>query len=146
MSDRVPAQPVRIVVGVDGSDFSKHALAWALGQAERTGGTIEAVCTWVLPTNYGWFDTLPPIDFAADAKTTLHDTVVEVLGATSSVPVTETVLEGHAALVLSERSEHADLVVVGRRGHGEFVGMLIGSVSEYLVAHAHCPVVVVQKP
>ena len=36
----------------------------------------------------------------------------------------------------------ASMVVVGSRGHGEFVGMLVGSVSEYCVTNAHCPVLV----
>jgi nucleotide-binding universal stress UspA family protein len=50
----------------------------------------------------------------------------------------------HAAEVLIERSEEADLLVVGSRGHGGFVGMLLGSVTQHLVAHANCPVVIVR--
>ena len=46
--------------------------------------------------------------------------------------------------MLIERSKEADLVVVGSRGHGGFKGMLLGSVSQHLVAHAECPVVVVR--
>ena len=52
------------------------------------------------------------------------------------------VVSGHPAPILVEASKGADLLVVGSRGHGEFVGMLIGSVSEYCAANAHCPVVV----
>jgi nucleotide-binding universal stress UspA family protein len=42
-------------------------------------------------------------------------------------------------------AEGADLLVVGSRGHGGFVGSLIGSVSHYCVNHATCPVVVVRE-
>jgi nucleotide-binding universal stress UspA family protein len=56
--------------------------------------------------------------------------------------VTTRVVQGHAAPLLVEASKGADLLVVGSRGHGEFVGMLIGSVSEYCATNAHCPVLI----
>lgn len=52
--------------------------------------------------------------------------------------------EGNPAKVLIERSKEADLLVVGCRGHGGFAGMLLGSVSHHLVAHAECAVVVIR--
>jgi nucleotide-binding universal stress UspA family protein len=58
--------------------------------------------------------------------------------------VRRSVIEGHAAPVLEALSKTADLVVVGSHGHGEFVGMLLGSVSEHCVTHCHCPVVVIR--
>jgi len=56
------------------------------------------------------------------------------------------VVEGHASQVLTETAEGADLLVVGSRGHGGFTGLLLGSVSEHVVTHAPCPVVVVRHP
>jgi nucleotide-binding universal stress UspA family protein len=52
------------------------------------------------------------------------------------------VVQGHPAPCLVEASKGADLLVVGNRGHGEFVGMVIGSVSEHCASSAHCPVLV----
>jgi nucleotide-binding universal stress UspA family protein len=68
--------------------------------------------------------------------------VAPVRAAHPGLTIEETVAEGHAAPVLVEASKGADLLVVGSRGHGEFVGMLIGSVSEYCAGHAACPVLV----
>jgi Universal stress protein family len=59
-----------------------------------------------------------------------------------AIEVRRSVIEGHAARVLEALSKTADLVVVGSHGHGEFVGMLLGSVSEHCVTHCHCPVLV----
>jgi nucleotide-binding universal stress UspA family protein len=62
-----------------------------------------------------------------------------------AVDIRTAVEEGkNPAKALIERSKEADLVVVGSRGLGGFKGMLLGSVSQHLVAHAECPVVVVR--
>jgi nucleotide-binding universal stress UspA family protein len=62
------------------------------------------------------------------------------------VPMEGQVVQGHPAKVLIEAAANADLLVVGSRGHGGFVGALLGSVSHRCVAHATCPVVVVPPP
>ena len=131
-----------IVVGVDGSDSSKEALKWAERQAKLTGVPLRIVSTWQRPTSYGWVPPWPvDVDFAAGARFALEDSV-GVLGPDLHKDVSTMVLEGHPATTLVEQSRSASLIVVGSRGHGEFVGMLLGSVSEFLVTHAHCPVVV----
>ncbi len=133
----------RIVVGVDGSPTSLRALEWAARQAELTGGVLEPIVAWEWPTSYGWALGLPA-EFSpeADAKKVLEDAVAPVRAAHPKVRIVARVVEGHPAPVLVDASHGADLVVVGSRGHGEFVGMLIGSVSEHASTSSHCPVVI----
>jgi nucleotide-binding universal stress UspA family protein len=132
-----------IVVGVDGSDASLDAVRWAVRQAELTGWNLEAVISWQFPNTYGAqfiVDEDPEWDVLA--KNILDGALATVQGHQGEI--THTVTQGHPAEVLTDASATADLLVVGSRGHGGFVGMLLGSVSEYVSAHAHCPVVVVR--
>jgi nucleotide-binding universal stress UspA family protein len=61
----------------------------------------------------------------------------------SSVQIKSRVVEGPPALALIDASEHAAALVTGSRGHGGFLGLLLGSVSQQCVTHAHCPAVVI---
>ena len=133
----------RIVVGVDGSQSSLAALRWAVRQAELTGAPLQIVSAWEWPVSYsGWETPLPP-DYPADeARRQLDRAVSAVLTPGDAIEVRRSVIEGHPAPVLEALSKTADLVVVGSHGHGEFVRMLLGSVSEHCVTHCHCPVVV----
>jgi len=143
--DQASGDGDRIIVGVDGSASSKEALKWAVRQARLTGTRVLAVAAWEIPTSFGWVPPYPSdYDPAEDAKSMLESTVGEVLGPDPDVDFSTLVLEGKASPVLTELSRSASLVVVGSRGHGEFAGMLLGSVSEWLTAHAHCPVLVVR--
>jgi nucleotide-binding universal stress UspA family protein len=137
----------RIVVGHDGSASSLAALSWAARQAALTGSTLEIVMTWELPSSYGWAVPVPDdFDPESDIDKELDRVVAQVLAAHPGLQVNPRVANGHPAPVLVEASKGAELLVVGSRGHGEFVGMLIGSVSEYCVANAHSPVLVHRAP
>jgi nucleotide-binding universal stress UspA family protein len=134
-----------IVVGVDGSDCSIAALRWAAEQARITSHKLRAVTTWEWPNLYG-DAVIWPADMSLEesAKDILRESVEKVLGADGADGVEMVVLEGHPSVVLREESTRAELLVVGSRGHGEFVGILIGSVSEFLATHASCPLVIVR--
>lgn len=139
------AQGHRIVVGVDGSASSKSALAWAARQAALTGASLEVVAAWGYPVYFG---TTPvwPSDFDPQSITeqSVAEAVDELRRAYPELDVHTTVEETDASVALLEAAEGADLLVVGSRGHGAFAGMLLGSVSQHCVTHAHCPVVVVR--
>ena len=97
---------------------------------------------WEFPGTYG---ILPgkEFDYHGQAVHELDKTVQNLLPADDAARVRQRVLRGHAARVLLNAAEGADLLVVGCRGHGGFAGMLLGSVSQHVVAHASCPVVVI---
>jgi nucleotide-binding universal stress UspA family protein len=136
----------RIVVGVDGSASSNEALEWAGQQAELTGASIDAVTAWHWPTSYG-YPTPVASDFdpAAVATSVLKEATTPLRGAHPGIEIRTIVVEGHPAQVLVDASQDAELLVVGSRGHGEFGGMLLGSVSEFCATHAHCPVLVIRR-
>jgi len=134
----------RIVVGVDGSPASIDALRWATRQASLTGAAVEAVIAWQYPMVYGGYPTTGNIDWQANAQTILDIAVDEADLPAQTGPLTRKVVEGHPAKVLVDAAAGAALLVVGSRGHGGFAGMLLGSVSEHVSAHARCPVLVIR--
>jgi nucleotide-binding universal stress UspA family protein len=135
----------RIVVGVDGSVPSKAALLWAVEQARLTGAVVEAVIAWEIPLSLrNPWPTAETIDFKSIATHTVADAIAEASGSAGQVEIRPEVVEGNAAQVLLDASAGADLLVVGSRGHGGFVGALLGSVSQHCVLHSSCPVVVIR--
>lgn len=138
-----------IVVGVDGSEHSVDALRWAAREAQLRGDTLKVVASFATPImSTGYEVAAPdPSDLAAASNTMLGaaiDTIREE-GALEGVDIVTEALEGHAGEQLIRLSESADLLVVGARGHGGFLGLLMGSVTTYVVNHALCPVVVVRS-
>jgi nucleotide-binding universal stress UspA family protein len=137
----------RIVVGFDGSPSSLDALSWAVRQAELTAASLEVVTCWEWPSSYGWAVPVPEdFDPEDDIRATLESALAPLRDAHPGIGIDGRVERGHPAPILVEASKAADLLVVGNRGHGEFVGMVIGSVSEYCAAHAHCPTLVHRAP
>jgi nucleotide-binding universal stress UspA family protein len=132
-----------IVVGVDQSTEAKAALRFALDEAQFRGARVLAVHA-IDP-----FDTYPSlaVDVSAvhgAAAQLLKDATSDVNGEGDGVEFERRVVEGAPGAVLVEESRDADLLVVGSRGHGGFVGLLLGSVSQQCAHHATCPVVIVR--
>jgi nucleotide-binding universal stress UspA family protein len=131
----------RIVVGVDGSPESLGGLRWAVQQAALTGSHIEAIFGWQEPQHYRLTSAGETENWREIAAPILGE-AIRSLGAPETARITEKVARGHPAQILIVASARADLLVVGWRGQGGFVGMLLGSVSRYVIAHATCPVLV----
>jgi nucleotide-binding universal stress UspA family protein len=140
-------KPGRIVAGIDGSPASLDALAWAGRQASLTAASVEIVMTWDWPASYGWAIPYPSdFDPSESTQTAAAEAATGLRAKYPDIEISTRVEEGHPAPVLVEASKGASLLVVGSRGHGEFVGMLIGSVSEFCATNAHCPVLIHRSP
>lgn len=138
----------RIVVGIDGSEDSRAALRWALQEGRLRQASVEVVHTWHLPY-VGASPYIVPVldsDTYEKAARQVMDSVVDAEDTTGlPAPVTRSVVSGGAAGAIVEQARDADLIVVGSRGLGGFKGLLLGSVSQQVVHHAPCPVVVVPR-
>lgn len=139
----------KLVVGVDGSESSRKALRWAREVALQHDGELTVLMAWVpvVPTptgssvTYATHDNSAP---ASEAEARLLEVIREELGDDPPILVRPEIKEGNAAKVLIDASGDTDLLVVGSRGIGGFAGMLLGSVSQHVAAHAKCTVVVVR--
>ncbi|QOT17314.1 universal stress protein [Paenarthrobacter sp. YJN-5] len=144
MSSRL--DPSKIIVGVDGSAASKQALREGQRLALALNAPLEAWGCWELPLGYEGYLAMGIDGFAHTAEENVKETLKEVFGPKLPKNVSTRLVQGSPRAALVEGSKHAALLVVGRRGHGGFGGLLLGSVSSAVVAHAHCPVVVVHTP
>jgi nucleotide-binding universal stress UspA family protein len=133
-----------VVVGVDGSTGSVAAIRWAARYAAAVGAELRAVLAWQAPIVVGRPAELAGIDYEAAAWRTLRGALCIGLPDRCQLDVDEEVVHGDATRVLLKAARQADLLVVGGSGHGEFAGLLLGSVSLSCVTQAHCPVVVVR--
>jgi nucleotide-binding universal stress UspA family protein len=144
MNSRQGDEEHRIVVGVDGFESSKAALRWAIRQAKVTGASVEAVTAWHIPAGTGFIQAADMPDYQDDAFAVLGEAIAEMAAVDPDVQVCPRVVEGRAGQVLVDAAEGADLLVVGCRGHGGLTEALLGSVGQYCVHRASCPVVIMR--
>jgi len=135
-----------IVVGADGTDFSKAAVRWAAREAERRNLPLRV--TYV----YGWESREPGYGGGYNDPDFIHKRAEGIAGTaayeartvTPRLQIEADPVIGHPAARLLVEADGAELVVLGSRGHGGFASLLLGSVSQRVATHAACSVVVVR--
>lgn len=137
------------VVGVDGSESAGEALRLAAAEAELHGARLRIVVVWEMPAAAYGGGFVPSIDdktFDAlrnRAQSVADEAAAMVAELAPAVECAAVVLNGQPAEALLGAAVDADLVVVGSRGLGGFKRLMLGSVSDQVVHHAVCPVLVV---
>jgi nucleotide-binding universal stress UspA family protein len=135
----------RIVVGIDGSPCSDEALRWATAEAARRHQPLVAVTAW------SWLDQTGECDPECGASDLTAMAEVAVARAQShsragtDVDIEIRAVNDRPGPALIEASSEANLLVVGSRGLVGFRGLMVGSVANSCVHHAHCPVVVIRR-
>ncbi|MFJ4424855.1 universal stress protein [Streptomyces bobili] len=129
-----------VVVGADGSSSSLAAVGTAAREAQRRRAALRVVyaINWPVRPMYAPLDTTPLNRLIGEAADHARRVAPEVT-------VTEAMLPGDTVSVLEAESRTADLLVVGARGPGGFIGMLLGSTAASLAAHSPCPVMVARE-
>ncbi|MFE5734698.1 universal stress protein [Streptomyces sp. NPDC056528] len=130
------AEPV--VLGVDGSPDSAEAVDVAFAEAARRRAELVVVHAW--QPDGAAADTTP-----GTAARSLARAVAGRADTHPDVTVRRDVVDGRPRDVLIEASRTAQLLVVGARGRSGIAGLLLGSVSQAVMTHAHCPVVTVRR-
>ena len=137
-----------IVVGVDGTGLSDHAVDWAFREAADTGESLTAVLAWMDPVVPGVIAAAFPVhDDPVDALRRPHEILrawLEPLtGTYPDVLVHRRVVREHPVHALTSTAATARLLVVGCRGRGPARSMMLGSVSHGVLHLAACPVAVI---
>ena len=135
-----------VVAAVDGSADSAVAAHIACQEARARGVKVVVVNTWGLEVVDGYVVTESDQEQFAAIQQRQADLVERALaGARRAYPDVEIEVEivhDRAVRALVQRSETADLLVMGSRGLGGFAGKLLGSVSQRLLRTAQCPVII----
>ncbi len=139
------AFPTRMLLATDGSEDAFLAMRAAIDLSNRSGGELHVVHTWrSVPSTR--FESYIRRQLAHEARGLLAEQVANTKEA-GGVVAEAHLREGRAVDEILNLAEelHAGLIVMGSRGLGGTRRALMGSVSDSVVRHAHCPVMVVRE-
>ena len=134
-----------VIVGLDGSATDSVSFGVAAAEAARRGTSLLAVHAWLITDDHLPLEGGVRIDPAIEVRLNrqLRRNVRDLVVGTGLDDVETRVLYGYAGDVLCRLSEQAELLVLAGHGKGAWRGVLLGSVSQYVVEHASCPVMIV---
>ena len=147
--DSAAATANQVVVGVDGSPTSLVALREAFAQAKLRGASLLMVHAWstsfagTLGISGQYFDRVRASE-VDEGWALLNQSLAELKATDQSVEIIERLEQGSPAAAIIEASKEAVLTVVGSRGRGGFAGLVLGSVSGSVLAHADSAVMVIR--
>jgi nucleotide-binding universal stress UspA family protein len=137
-----------VVVGVDGTEASESAIAFAFAEASAQDAPLVAVHAWA----ESLFETAlagnnAPLDWTLQREVADEALAERLAGWQEKYPevrVERELVHDRPTRALRRCAQTARLVVVGRRGHGGFRDLVLGSTSQHVLHHAPCPVAVVR--
>jgi nucleotide-binding universal stress UspA family protein len=116
------------------------------GLAPTLSGEIASPVSVLTPLSGGQLNAETEVSNALDDEITRAVASDNAGTHLPALTITRQVVDGHPAHALLDAVTESDLLVVGSHGHGELTGALLGSISQHVVSHCHCPVVVVPDP
>jgi nucleotide-binding universal stress UspA family protein len=150
----------KILVAVDGSENSRRASSTALDLAQQLKSEVTVIHCIGVPTG-GYMSTIPSVTLPSMSQIDIdkyyayaRKAALGIVGETETeaekrhVPIKSEIKQGVVSTIETivdyANENKIDLIVVGTRGLGGFKRMLLGSVSNGIVSHAACPVLVVR--
>jgi nucleotide-binding universal stress UspA family protein len=134
-----PALHRRVIIGIDGSPAARHALVVAAEEARLRHANLHAI--HAVHWDHLGTELIRP---STRELVTLGKQLVDTELGHANVAARPVIIPGHAPDVLVRHSTHADLLVLGSRGHNPLTDLLLGSTSDHCARHAHCPVMIVR--
>jgi nucleotide-binding universal stress UspA family protein len=133
-----------VVVGVDGSENSVEAVRWAVDYARAKGLNVRVISAFDIPWRIFITPTSTDENYADAAKEALDSTMERAFPDGTDLQIKRQVVQGRPELALGAASKNAVVLVIGSHGVGLLPGVTLGSVANYCVNHASCPVVVIR--
>ena len=137
-----------VLVAIDGSPGSASAIAFGIDEARRRHAAVRLLHVWHAPTLLGGGQWILPPEIEARIGGSVQE-LVDAATATAlklapDLELSADAVQGPVIPTIAAASAEADILIVGSRGHGGFAELVLGSVSQGLAQHAHCPVTIVR--